>query len=56
MCNIKNYVAKHLDEPSVTVVRKTKILSGFIKAHDASVVKAQVKDGIHHTGHADWGA
>ena len=49
-------IAIHLDEAAVTVVGEAGVAGGLFQGDDSLVVEAEVKNGIHHTGHRVAGA
>ena len=49
--NFFNNVCVHLDETAIGVVCKALVIGDFCKTFNNFVVKTEVEDGIHHTGH-----
>jgi hypothetical protein len=49
--NLQHDVAKHLNQTTVRIVRKPRVVATFRKPLDALIVQAEVENRIHHAGH-----
>ena len=49
--NLQHDIAKHVNEPPIRVVSKTRIVAASRQRLHAAVVQAQIEDGIHHSRH-----
>jgi len=56
LVDFENYVAKHLDQASVGVVCKARVVGALRQRLHAVIVQAEIQDGIHHAGHGKFGA
>ncbi len=55
LVHFHHHVGKHLDKAAVAVVSKALVVGEARKAFHSDIVKAQVKDSVHHTGHGGAG-
>ena len=46
-----NNIAEHVDKSAINVVSEPGIVGSLDDPSDNVVVKAQIQDGIHHSGH-----
>ncbi len=44
-------IGEHLDEATIRVVSKTRIVGQFREAFDGDVIQAEVQNRVHHSGH-----
>ena len=49
--NFHNDIGEHLDEAAVAVVCKALVIGELCHSNYGLIIKAEVEDGIHHTGH-----
>lgn len=54
--NIQDNVTEHVDQATVAIKGKPPVSGLPGQAFNRPVIKAQVEDGIHHSGHAELGS
>ena len=51
--HIENYVAEHLDQAAIGIIRKARIAAALGQRFNGLVIQAEVQNRVHHAGHRE---